>query len=46
MDTARSVLHLHAAYILTWCIHVGYVLYLVRGFMQVKREAEELRKPS
>ena len=45
MDTARSIQHLHAAFILTWCIHLGYVLYLVRGFMQVRREAEELRKP-
>jgi hypothetical protein len=45
MDTARSLHHLHAAYILTWCVHLGYVLYLVRGFLHLKREAEELRKP-
>ena len=45
MDTARSLQHLHAAYILTWCVQLGYVLNLVRGFMQVKRAAEELRKP-
>ena len=44
MDTVRSIQHLHAAFILTWCIHLGYVLYLVRGFMQVKREAAELQK--
>jgi len=44
MDTVRSLQHLHAAYILAWCAHLGYVLYLVRGFMQVKREAEGLRK--
>ena len=44
MDTVRSIQHLHAAFILTWCIHLGYVLYLVKGFMQVKREAAELRK--
>jgi hypothetical protein len=44
MDTVRSIQHLHAAFILTWCVHVAYVLYLVRGFMQLKREAEELRK--
>jgi len=45
MDTVRSLQHLHAAYILTWCAHLGYVLYLVRGFIQIKREAAELRKP-
>ena len=44
MDTARSLQHLHAAYILTWCIHLGYVIFLVRGFIQVKKEAEELKK--
>ncbi len=44
MDTVRSLQHLHAAYILTWCVHLGYVLYLVRGFVQVRREAEELKK--
>ena len=44
MDTVRSLHHLHAAYILTWCVHLGYVLFLVRGFVQVKREIEELRK--
>lgn len=44
MDTVRSLQHLHAAYILTWCVHLGYVLYLVRGFVQVKREVEELKK--
>jgi hypothetical protein len=44
MDTVRSLTHLHAAYILTWCVHLGYVLFLVRGFVQVKREIEELRK--
>ena len=45
MDTVRSLQHLHAAYILTWCVHLGYVLYLVRGFVQVKREIEDLKKP-
>lgn len=44
MDTVRSLHHLHAAYILTWCIHLGYVLFLVRGFVQVKREIGELHK--
>ena len=46
MDTVRSIQHLHAAYILTWCIHLGYVLVLVRGFFQVKRELAELKKSS
>jgi hypothetical protein len=45
MDTVRSLQHLHAAYILTWCVHLGYILYLVRGFVKVRREAEQLRKP-
>lgn len=44
MDTVRSLQHLHAAYILTWCVHLGYVLYLVRGFVQVRKEVEELKK--
>lgn len=44
MDTVRSLQHLHAAYILTWCVHLGYVLFLVRGFVQVKREIEQLRR--
>ena len=44
MDTVRSLQHLHAAYILTWCVHLGYVLYLLRGFVQVRREVEELKK--
>jgi hypothetical protein len=45
MDTVRSLQHLHAAYILTWCVHLGYILYLVRGFVQVRQEVEELKKP-
>jgi hypothetical protein len=44
MDTVRSLQHLHAAYILTWVVQLGYVLYLVVGFLRVKRESEELRK--
>ena len=44
MDTIRSLQHLHAAYILTWCVHLGYVLFLVRGFVNVTREVEELKK--
>ena len=44
MDTVRSLQHLHAAYILTWCIHFGYVLYLVRAFVQVRRQTEDLKK--
>ncbi|GEM_PF-919549 len=44
MDTVRSLQHLHAAYILTWCVHLGYVLYLVRGFITVRREVDELKK--
>jgi hypothetical protein len=44
MDTARSLQHLHAAYILTWCVQLGYTIYLVMGFLRVKRESEELKK--
>lgn len=44
MDTVRSLQHLHAAYILTWCVQLGYVIYLVMGFLRVKRESEELKK--
>jgi hypothetical protein len=44
MDTARSLQHLHAAYILTWCVHLGYVVYLVRGFFHLRREAQDLQK--
>ena len=44
MDTAKSLLHLHIVYILTWCVNVGYVVYLLQRFVQVKREAEELSK--
>ena len=44
MDTIRSLQHLRAAYILTWCVHLGYILFMVRGFVQVKREVEEIKK--
>jgi hypothetical protein len=43
-DIARSLLHLHAAYILSWCVQLGYVMYLVAGFIRVKREKEELKE--
>ena len=44
MDTVRSLQHLHAAYILTWCVQLGYVAYLLAGFARVRRESEELKK--
>ena len=44
MDTVRSIQHLHAAYILAWCVHLGYVLLLFRGYVVLKREWKELRK--
>jgi len=44
MDTARSIFHLHAAYVLTWCVQLVYVIYLAMGFVRVKRESEELKK--
>jgi hypothetical protein len=44
MDTVRSLQHLHIAYILTWCVQLGYVIYLLVGFARVKRESEELKK--
>jgi hypothetical protein len=43
MDTARSLLHLHLAYVLTWCVQLGYVIYLALGFTRVKRERDELK---
>ncbi|HET9741312.1 MAG TPA: hypothetical protein VFQ00_01060 [Terriglobales bacterium] len=44
MDTVRSLQHLHAAYILTWCVQIGYVLYLLRGFLQLKRDISDLKR--
>lgn len=40
MDTARSILHLHLAYVLTWAIQIGYVLYLTRKAAALRREAK------
>jgi hypothetical protein len=42
MVTPRSLHHLYAAYAFTWAIHIGYVIYLLRGYLRVKNEAEEL----
>lgn len=44
MDTLRSLHHLHAAYVLTWCVHLAYVLYLVRGFLEIRKDTEDLQK--
>lgn len=44
MDTVRSLQHLHAAYILTWCVQIGYVLYLLRGFVRLKRDISDLKR--
>ena len=36
--------YLWAAYIATWAIHIGYLLYLSARAGRLRKEAEELRK--
>ncbi len=38
--------YLWAAYIATWAIHIGYLLYLSARARRIRQEAEELKKPS
>jgi len=35
--------YLYAAYIATWAIHIAYLSILVRGYIRVRKELEELR---
>lgn len=36
--------YLWAAYIATWAIHIGYLLYLSARARRIRQEAEELTK--
>ena len=36
--------YLYAAYIATWVIHIAYLGYLVRGYIRVRTEIEELNR--
>lgn len=38
--------YLWAAYIATWAIHIGYLLYLSARARRIRQEAEELKKSS
>ena len=35
--------YLYAAYISTWVIHIGYLGYLLKRYMAVRKEIEELK---
>lgn len=35
---------LYAAYVVTWLIHIAYILYLTRRFARVRDEARELER--
>ena len=36
--------YLYAAYIATWAIHIGYIVFLVRGIAQLRAEAAALER--
>ena len=36
--------YLHAAYIVTWLIHGGYIVTLIVRFRALKREVEDLKR--
>jgi CcmD family protein len=38
--------YLLAAYAATWIIHITYLATIVRRYSRLKREIEELKKPS
>jgi len=38
--------YLWAAYIATWAIHIGYLLYLSARARRIRQEAEELERSS
>ena len=40
----RSQIHLYAAYIVTWAVHIAYLLFLWSKAARLKREADELEK--
>ncbi len=35
---------LYAAYVATWLIHIGYLLWLTRGFSRLREEMKEFRR--
>lgn len=35
---------LNAAYVVTWIIHIAYILYLTRRFARLRAEARELER--
>ncbi len=39
-----SISFLHAAYIATWLIHLGYIATLVTRYRALKREVEDLKR--
>jgi CcmD family protein len=41
-DTHRSIMHLYAAYVATWLIIGGYVVYLWRKGANLRKEMDEL----
>jgi CcmD family protein len=36
--------YLFAAYVATWVIHIAYLGYLLRGYVRLKSEIEELEQ--
>ena len=38
--------YLFAAYAVTWIIHIAYLATIVRRYSRLRREIEELTKPS
>jgi len=40
----NSLTYLHAAYIATWLIHLGYIATLVTRYRALKRDVEDLRR--
>lgn len=35
---------LYAAYIITWAVHLGYIVYLTRAFAKLREEVRELER--
>lgn len=36
--------YLYAAYIVTWAVHIVYIVILVRGFRKVQEEVKDLER--
>jgi len=41
---SRTELHLYAAYLVTWVIHIAYLLILTRKAAKLRRDADELKR--